>query len=313
MTQATKSLAIIWVVLLVITGLLKWTDTSSSSEAFRTSLVEVDTAMVDRIEIESPTQNRMISLQRENSSWMVGQSAEEVHYPADENAIKRAIEQLNALNIQAVATRDPQKYTRFKVDSTGTKVSLYDDETLLSSLIIGAPRIISRQQYNNYVRPVEDEAVYAVDRLLSPTFGKDLEGWRNKVVWELEDSQISRIDFLFPADSSYSIQRAGTGNSWVSEGDTLNSSSVSRITSNLGRLRADGFVKDQAPDQFGNERYAIQVQLQNGSRKTLRLKSLDGEPSSYQAVATDFPYTFTLNKSSFDNSVLRAREDLLEN
>lgn len=311
MTKATKSLAVIFVSLLVITGLVKWTGTSSSSEAFRSNLVEVDTAQVNRIEIEAPTQNRQISLQRDGNSWQVSGSSAQDSYPADANSIKRAIERLNELSIQAVATRDPQKYTRFKVDSTGTTVSLYNHENLLSSLIVGAPQIISRREYNNYVRPPGEEAVYSVEGLLSSMFSKDVEGWRDKVVWDIDESQISRIDFLFPADSSYSIERA-ENRSWVSNGDTLSTSSVSQITSKLSNLRASGFVNELTPEDFGNERYAIQLQLNNGEQKTLRLKFPSDEASSYQAVANDYPYTFTLNKSSFDSSVLRSRSNLLK-
>ncbi|MDR8392822.1 DUF4340 domain-containing protein [Aliifodinibius sp. S!AR15-10] len=312
MTNATKSLAIIFVSLLVVTGLVKWTDTSSSSQAFRSTLVEVDQARVNRIVIEAPTQNRTLTLKKEGSSWQVTGKSTEEGYPADSTSIIRAIEQLNDLSVQAVATRNPQKYTRFKVDSTGTTVSLYNNENLLSSIIIGAPQIISRQQYNNYVRPVDDEAVYSVEGLLSSTYGKDLEGWRDKAVWDLDDSQISRIDFLFPADSSYSIQRAGD-NEWVSDGDTLSASSVSRVTSRLSSLSASGFVEGVSPSSFGTELYAIQLQLEDGTQKTLRLKLPGEEASSYHAVAGDYPYTFTLSKASFGNSVLKARGELLTN
>ncbi|MDX1639104.1 MAG: DUF4340 domain-containing protein, partial [Balneolaceae bacterium] len=229
MTKATKSLSLIFVVLLAITALVKLTDRSGSSEAFRTELVSVDTAQVNRMVIEAPTQNRTLELQRRDNSWQVARSGSQTSYPADKGAVTRAIEQLTELSVQAVATRDPEKYTRFKVDSTGTTVSLYSDESLLSSIVIGAPQIISRSQYNNYVRPVEEEAVYSVEGLISSTFGKDLEGWRDKQVWSVEENRISRIDLLFPADSSYSIERAGP-DSWISDGDTLNATAVSRVT-----------------------------------------------------------------------------------
>lgn len=312
MTQATKSLTIIFVVLLVITGLVKWTGTSSSSQAFRSNLVEVDTAQVNRMVVEAPTQNRKVTLQKESGSWQVSRDNSQTSYPADGGSITNAIQELNNMSVQAVATRDPEKFTRFKVDSTGTTVSLYNNNQLLSSLVVGAPQIVSRQQYNNYVRPADEETVYSVDSFLSSRFGKDLEGWRDKVVWQVDENQISQIDFLFPADSSYSIQRAGA-NSWTSDGDTLQSGSVSRITSRLSTLRASGFVEDSPPSDFGTELYAIQMQLDNGMQKTLRLKLPEQEePSDYQAVAGDYPYTFTLSKRSFDNSVLQPRTDLLQ-
>lgn len=311
MTQATKSLTIIFVVLLVITGLVKWTGTTSSSQAFRTELVNVDTSRVNKMVIEAPTQGRTVTLQKEGNTWQVTSNETDASYPADGSSVKRSISQLNGLSVKAVATRDPQKFTRFKVDSTGTTVSLYNGDNLLSSLVVGAPQIVSRQEYNSYVRPTDEEAVYTVEGLLSATFSKDLKGWRDKVVWDVDEDKISRIDFMFPADSSYSIQRAGT-NSWVSDGDTLDTTPVSRITSRLSTLRARGFINDQSPDRFGAELYAIQVRLDNGTQKTLRLKLPAEDADNYQAVANEYPYTFTLSKTAFDNSVLQPRQKLLK-
>lgn len=52
MTNATKTLTVIFVSLLVITGLVKWIGSPSSSQAFQSRLVEVDTAAVNRMVID---------------------------------------------------------------------------------------------------------------------------------------------------------------------------------------------------------------------------------------------------------------------
>lgn len=310
MTNATKTLLIIFVSLLVITGLVKWIGNPSSSEAFRTQLVEVDTTRVNRLVVETPTQNRRVTLQKVEEGWQVTGSSTDESYPADADAVKRAIGRLNGMNVKAVATRNPDKYTRFKVDSTGTKVTFYENDTELAGIIVGAPQVVSRRQFNSYVRPVGDQAVYTVEGFMGSTFGRGVDGWRDKVVWEVEQERISRIDFMFPADSSYSIERVGE-NSWISQGDTLEAGPVSRITSRLGTLRANGFVDSLSTDQFGSELYAIQVQLDNGVQKTVRLKPSGEDANVFQAVAADYPYLFTLNRSSFENSVLRPRNELL--
>jgi len=309
MTNATKSLLIVFVSLLVITGLVKWAGNSSSSEVFQTQIVEVDTAQVNRIVIETPTQNRTITLRRGDPGWSVTGSGSGESYPADAAAVERALGQLNELNVKAVATRDPEKHTRFKVDSTGTRVTLYDEDNELAGLVLGAPQIVSRSEFNSYVRPSDEDAVYTVEGFLGSTFGRDLDGWRDKIVWELDQDRLSRIDFLYPADSSFSIEKAGENN-WVSGEDTLQSGPVSRLTSRLATLRAGGFVDSLGTDRFGSELYAIQVRLDNGVQKTLRLKPAGDASNEYRAVATDFPYLFTVNRSSFDSAVLRSRKEL---
>lgn len=311
MTNATKTLTVIFVSLLVITGLVKWIGSPSSSRAFQSRLVEVDTAAVNRMVIESLTQDRTVTLSREETSWKVTGDAAGDSYPADDGSIQRAIEQLNGLNVKSVATRDPEKYTRFKVDSTGTKVSLYNNNDLLSSIIIGAPQVVGRREFNSYVRPVDDKAVYAVEGFLSSTFNRDVEDWRDKVVWDVERDKISRIDFMFPADSSYSVERAGENN-WISREDTLKQYEISSILNRLSTLRASGFVDSLSAGNFGTELYAIQLLLDNGVQKTLRLKLPGEEATNFHAVASDYAYLFTLDKSVFENSVLKSREELLK-
>ena len=70
---------------------------------------------------------------------------------------------------------------------------------------------------------------------------------------------------------------------------------------------------DQEPAEFGTELYAVQMQLDNGVQRSLRIKLPGPEATEYHAVAGEYPYVFTLNKSSFDNAVLQAREELLDN
>ena len=311
MSNATKSLLGIFVVLLAATVLVKWLGNPSASEAFRKDIMQVDTSAVDRLVIETPASERTIRLRKENSLWRVSENDSEVDYPADNSAVKRAINRLNELEVKAVATRDTAKYTRFKVDSTGTRVSLYDGDRLLSGIYIGAPQFVSRREFNSYVRPEEETAVYTVEGFLGSTFNRELDGWRDKQVWDVEDQDISRIDFLFPADSSYSIERADD-RSWISDGDTLESGPVSTIVSRLSSLRASGFVDSLSVDTFGPELYAIQVRLSNGAQKTVRLRLPEPEASQYHAVASEFPYVFTIGKSSWDNSVLKSRDGLLK-
>lgn len=311
MTQATKSLSVIFTVLFAATLLVKLQGGNAASEVFRSAVVSVDTARVNRVIIDRPANGSQVTLRENNGNWTVSNDTGEESFPADGSAIKRAIEQLNGLNVKAVATRDPDKYTRYKADSTGTKVSLYDDDRMLSSLIIGAPQIVSRREFNNYVRRPGDEPVYTVEGFLGPTFNKELNGWRDKTVWDLEESNISRIDFLFPADSSYSLERAGNRH-WVTSGDTLDSGATGGMLSRLSTLRASGFVDSLTTEAFGNELYAIQIRLQNGVQKTLRLKAPTRDNTRFHATATDFPFVFTLNKSSFENSVLQSRASLLD-
>lgn len=311
MTNATKTLSIIFFSLLMLTALVKWGSEATSSEAFRSSILEVDTSRVNKVVIDSPTQDQAITLKKEDGGWMVSDNLLDTSYPADGSLVERAIDQLNQLNVKAVATRDPAKYTRYKADSTGTEVLLFNGDNQLGGIIIGAPQFVSRREFNSYVRPVDDKAVYTVEGFLSSSFSADVSRWRDKTVWELNEDDISQVDFLFPADSSYSITKAD-GNEWISDGDTLKQSSVNSILRKFSPLRAGGFIDTLSTSNFGTALYTIRLHMDNGIQKTLRLKPSDKDDTRFVAVASDYPYVFTLSQSSWKSSVLKPRRELLK-
>lgn len=306
MTNATRTLLYIFVGLLVLTGLVKWLGGQTASEALRRNPIQVDAERVSRVVITAPD-GRSLELRRETGNWQVSRGGE-VSYEADSAAVAGAIRQLNSLDVVSVATRDTAKFTRYRVDSTGTRVDLYRDRDQLTGLYVGSAGSAGAQS-NSYIRVDGQDAVYAVEGL-SESYSRPLEEWRDKTVWEVDRSRISRVDFIMPADSSYSIERAGAGD-WVSGGDTLRSAPVSTVISRLTTLRAGGFVDTLSPDDFGEERFAVQVRLEDGSQRTLRLRPPSEGAAEFHAVASDYPYLFTLNRDTFLREVLRPRSALL--
>lgn len=312
MTNATKTLSIIFVVLLVITGIVKISSNPGSSEAFRKKIVQVDSSKVNKLVIDRPNNQGNIVLAKNGENWKVQAEGESESYPADADAIKRAIGQVNQLQVKGVVTHDKDEYTRYKVDSLGTDLKLYNGDQQLAGVIVGAPQILSQREYNTYVRAEGDQTVYSVNGYLNSTFNRDVNGWRDKTVWKVDKPDISRIDFLFPADSSYSIEKSGS-NSWISDNDTLKTTAVGTIVDHLSDLTAKGFVDSTNVDNFGKELYAVQMQLNNGTQKTLRFRKAAGDDNHYQVVASDYPYVFTVSKYTWDQSVFKPRQKLLKN
>lgn len=312
MTNASKTLAAIFIVLFLLTAAIKWSSGPEASEVFRSQLVSVDTSQVTRIVIAPPS-GGPLTLEKDQQEWRISSHASEQSYPADASRVSGAISRLNAMNVTAVATRDPEKFTRYRVDSTGIQVSLYNGEELLSSIYVGAPQSGGQQSFNNYVRLDREDAVYAVDGLLESTFGREFEEWREKTVWEVDRSNISQLSFSYPADSSFVIDRTEgeRQKNWVSGSDTLSYSSVSPILRHLSALRASGFVDSLARDAFGSEKYAVRLTLTGGAQHQLRLRESEADTTIYLAASPDFPYVFSLDKEQWDEDVLKSRSELL--
>jgi len=315
MTNATKTLAALFVGLTVLTGLTAWMEGPAASDAFQRSLVTVDTAAVQALAVRTPEAALSVRLARTaDAGWAVQRGADGPTYPADAEAVQRALDALGTLRARAVVTRQPEKHARFQVDSTGTIVTALDDEgSALAELTIGRTSFTQRRQPNTYVRPSDAPAVYEVDGLLGTRFNKDVEAWREKRVWTLDRSRIAQVAFKYPADSAFSIERVTTvgGSTWASRGDTLQTAAVGPLLDELARLDATGFVEDQTPDAFGDPLYTLRLGMENGAQRVLRLRPAEDDDNAYWTVASDYPYVFTVRASTWDQRVLNGRSALL--
>ncbi|HLR31923.1 MAG TPA: DUF4340 domain-containing protein [Fodinibius sp.] len=310
MTNATKTLAVIFVVISLLTAAVKWSSGPEASEAFRSELISADTSQVSRMVIEQPAQGPL-TLEKSERKWRVSSASSE-SYPADSQDVNQALTRLLNLNITAVATRNPENFTRYRVDSTGIRVSLFDGENLLSKIFVGAPQSAGQRSLNNYVRLDNEDAVYAVEGYLQSTFTKGLDDWRNKTVWDIDQSGISQVSFSYPADSSFVIEKVPEADqTWVSGSDTLSYPSVRPILRELSSLEASGFVDSLAKDTFGAEKYTLRVTLAGGEQHQLRLIESETDTTVYLASNPDFPYVFSMEKNTWDEQVLKSRSELL--
>lgn len=335
MTNATKTLAIVFAATLLLALASTWGGSASSSAAFQDQLLAVDTSAVQAVRIERSGASS-VRLERGDDGWSVTPTDTSATYPASSQSVNQLFSSLPALDVNTVTTRQPDKHPRYGVDSTGTRVTMLDagDEPL-GELIVGRTEMQRPQSQDRrqnpmqrmrqgtaitYVRPPDRPDVYSVEPSLRSVTSRSLTDWREKRLWTIGRSDVRRVDITFPGDSSFTMQRtapsdtAATGapDTWLSAGDTLATSEVSSLLRTLSTPRADGFVEGASPDDFGEAPYQVRVQTADGSRRTLRLRvASSGE--SYVAAASTFPFVVELDKNQWDTSVLRGRSALLKN
>jgi len=336
MTNATKTLAIIFAGTLALALATSWSWSTTSSAAFQKDLLAVDTSAVQAIRIEH-SDRPTVRLERSGGSWSVAPADTSVTYPASAQSVDQLLGTLPTLQVSAVATRQPDKHPRYGVDSTGTFVTMLGaDNDQLGQLLVGRTQIqrsqsggqrrtpMRRQRRGTpitYVRPPDRPDVYSVEQSLRSLANRSVEDWRDKQIWALDRSQIQRVDFRYPADSSFTARRVSSGdtattsNAWVSAGDTLSRSEVSSMLRLASSPEADGFVEDTSPKDLGDAPYEIRLHLsgrRSGTRRSLQLRpNLSGK--HYIATATGYPYVVQLRADSWDQSVLQGRSAYLKN
>jgi hypothetical protein len=334
MTNATKTLAIIFAGSLAIAFATSWSWSSSSSTAFQEKLLAVDTSAVQAVRIER-SDGPTVRLERAESGWSVAPSDTTATYPASATAVQDLLRTLPSLQVNTITTRQTNKHPRYGVDSTGTRITMLGSGgESLGSLIVGRTRIrrpqrgqgqnpmrrMRRQRRGSpitYVRRPDKPDVYSIETSLSPITSRSIDDWRDKQLWAVDRSKIRQIDVTVPGDSSFTMRRAAPSDTasaaapdtWLSAGDTLKTAEVSSMLRTLSSPTADGFVEGASPDDFSGARYTVRLQTADGTRRTLRLRP---DRENYVAVADGFPYVVTLPKSSWDSSVLQGRSALLK-
>jgi hypothetical protein len=337
MTNATKTLAIVFAGSLVLALATSWS-WSSSTAAFQKQLLAADTSAVQAVRIERPG-GPSLRLERSEGSWSVVPSDTSATYPASRQSVTDLLTRLPSLQVSAVTTRQPDKHPLYGVDSTGTTVTMLgaNDEPL-DQLIVGRTemrRSQSKQSGNRvqnmmqrmrgqrgnpvtYVRRPDAQDVFSINQSLSSITNRSVEDWRDKQIWTIPRPRILRVNFRFPGDSSFTMRRAASNDTagagtdtWLSEGDTLETSEVTSALRTLSTPKADGFVEGASPDNFGEGRYAVTLYTAEEKRRTLRLRS--GDAQNYVAAADGFPYVIELSKQLWDRSVLAGRTAFLKN
>lgn len=336
MTNATKTLALLFAGTLALALATSWSWSTTSSAAFQEELLAVDTSAVQAVRIER-SQAPSVRLERTSDGWVVAPSDTSVTYPASSSSVNRLLRTLPTLQVSAVATRQPDKHPRYGVDSTGTTIAMLGaDDAPLGRLIVGRTQIrrpqSGRQNQNplqrqrrrgtpvTYVRAPDKPDVYSIEQSLRSLTARSVEDWRDTKIWAVDRSQIQGIDFRYPADSSFTMERvspsdtAAGPDAWVSAGDTLSQTDVSSMLRALSSLQADGFAEDMRPEDAGEALYTIRLHLpeqQSGSPRTLQLRPA-AEEEQYWATAEGYPYVAELQKSRWDRTVLKSRDALLD-
>ncbi|MFB6097934.1 MAG: DUF4340 domain-containing protein [Salinibacter sp.] len=334
MTNATKTLALLFAGTLALAFASSWTWTPGASAAFQQELLAVDSSAVQAVRVERPDRTSL-RLKRTGNGWSVAPADTSVSYPANDRSVRQLLSTLPSLQVSAVVTRQSDKHPRYGVDSTGTTITMLGEGgEELGQLIVGRMRIRRSQSGGRrrtpmrrrrrggtpitYVRSPGQPDVYSVEQSLRSITGRSVEDWRDKQIWGLSRRDVQRVDFRYPADSSFTIKRvvpndtSATQDAWVSAGDTLSQSKVSSMLRTLTAPEADGFAENMSPQNFGKAKYTIRLHLADGTTRTLQLRPGSND-QQYLATAKGYPYVVEFRSRTWDRAVLRGRSAYLKN
>lgn len=199
-------------------------------------LVSYDSTAIDRMEITM--QATHIVLEKQGGKWMI---VEPIKYAADERAVGEAVGSGKSLLISSTVSTNPEKQHLFQVDSSsGTLVRLFDRGTEKAAFRVGKA---GSSFMDTYVRLEGSNEVHLVQGLITSTYNRQPNNWRDRHIFKTDQESITEVRFQF-RDTTFTL--AFHDSVWRIGTDSTVPTTVTSFLSSLASFQTDEFV-DSTP------------------------------------------------------------------
>ena len=238
---SNKVLGMVFAGFLVIALIIIISDSGSNERTFRSELVDIDSSAVTQILIYPKTlSTNNVRLYKEDESWRV-ELADNKTAPVPQNKIDQILKQLMEVKPERLAGRGTEKWTEFEVDTSATRIEIYEGSDKTLDLVIGKFTFQQPRTMKTFVRLAEDTDVYETNGFLSMTFNQDADYYRDQTLIQGKVDNWKTINFSYPADSSYQLSKVN--DKWkLSTGDEIDSAKTAAELKSLSSIRGNEFI-----------------------------------------------------------------------
>jgi hypothetical protein len=246
---SNKTLGMIFTGLLIVALVIVLSDLGNGERTFRSELVDIDSSAVSKILIYPKKLNGApVELFKDGNNWKVKLS-ENKSASVPQSKINQILKQLMEIKPDRLAGRGEENWAEFEVDSSATRIELYEGSDKTLDLVIGKFTFQQPRSMKTFVRLANDTDVYETEGFLSMTFNQDANYYRDDSVIQDDVNNWKSLSFSYPADSSYQLVKAN--NNWqLSTGEEIDSAKTVAQLNRLSNVRSPGFVdvdKDTLP------------------------------------------------------------------
>ena len=244
-------LLVVSVVLLGVFLVVKYTGNTGRSKTFRSSLVEIDTAKVSKLEILSPGDTTVLT--KESGGWKVDQNKK-----ADKNTVKALMNNLKQIKPSRLASRTEDSWKDFQVDEAGTRVIAYEGSDRVLDIILGRFNVEGQRSFYSYVRLNEESDVYVAKDFMKMSVGTGSADYRNDDVLRLVKDSVSSLAFNYP-DSAFTLSKVA--GKWQLDEMAADSASVAKYLQSLTFVSSKNFAERSGVPA----RYDLVIGLNDGN------------------------------------------------
>ncbi|MCW8804829.1 MAG: DUF4340 domain-containing protein [Ignavibacteriaceae bacterium] len=271
-----KILAIVFGILVIIGVLIFIFQGGKNERTFRDVLVDVDTTSITEILIYPKSQNHQeVKIFKEEDGWQVSLPNGGTAKVTDQR-MSSLFAQLLAIKPKRLAARDESKWSELQVDSTGSRVKVFQDSKLALDLVVGRFSFQQPRTMNTFVRLYNDKDVYEVDGFLDMTFNQGANTFRDGTVISSDYKTWKQIQFVYPADSSF--QLVNNGQTWLLNGSPTDSLKTVNYLNSLRNLSNSNFVDETKISTTASPKFSLNITTSD--MKFIEVKCYEDSSSS---------------------------------
>lgn len=251
------------VVLVGVFALSRWLRSPGLESNLRKQLLSLDTTNINEVRIKPANYKPLeVVLKKEGNRWRVYNGQQQAD--TEIGTVKSMLGVLKDLKVQRLASRKKDKWDTYQVGDGATQVSVLQDGKT-TEIFFGKSTYSQGGAYT-YVRLSKEDEVYAIEGFIDSHFNRTYNDWRNKTLLKLNQADISKITFNYPADSSFALEKRDSvwfaGN--VKAADAKVNSYVSQLSFKTLNDFADGFSSAEKPTA------TLQIESKNGVLATVQ-------------------------------------------
>lgn len=295
----TNKILLAVLAVLVLAYILK---PSKAAIETRFKFFAADSASVNYIEVSANTGS--VKLQNTNSGWKL---TEPISFSANQSKIKTILSEVLKLKTSSTPIAEGKKaLEKYKLtDSLAVFVRLLDEShNALDEVYINR----SNNYSFCYVRKKDDDKIYRLSNNIFFKFGTDAKPWRNRNVFEIDQSMIAKIK-VKSENKDYSLISAGKNWRYKSKVDEFDVSPINaQLSQNMRSLTK--IVARQFIDE-GNEEYKnviktfdkpilkLEIVLKSGAKQYLTIAWQD-KTKFYLKLNNDSKHIYQIDDKFVD-------------
>ena len=241
--------------------------------------------------IEIKRGKEVYRLRKEDGGWKI---EEPIEWKADSSRVEDLLRRLRGTRLENPITDREDRYREFDLGGEGDYIKLLaegGETTLYTGKRGPTPSLI-------YVRREGDRNVYLINAGFADLIPQDINDLRDRTILSIPEEEIRKVSWEEGGERFEMVKRE---DGWyTSEGERLEDRMVSDYLRDISRIRATGFLKDDALPQ-GAERYGA-IRISGDREVSLTLYRKDGE---HYLVREGVPYRIS---PSLKERILRRPE-----